>query len=316
LNAILGAYGTTQVAATIYGPDRILPHMTEQEKKQLIDRLERRFSRSHPESHRDPVSLHAVFDRMVDAGACRFGLRVEHNQRNGFSACDLAPPLARMIDHTALKAETTETQIRSLCQEALKYCFASVCVNTCYVPLASELLSGSEVAVCTVVGFPLGASASDVKAFEAAFAIREGATEIDMVMNVGKLKSGRHGAVEADIRAVVEACEKSAGGGGQSIVSKVIIETALLTDEEKVIASILAQNAGADYVKTSTGFSSGGATAADVALMRRAVGPDMGVKASGGVRTRKDAEALIAHGATRIGASASVAIIKELAGAG
>jgi len=288
--------------------------MTEREKQELIDRLERRFSGAGKPIPMAGAHVHDAFDRMVDAGASRFGVRVEHSGRNGFSACDLAPPLARMIDHTALKPETTEAQIRALCQEALRYCFASVCVNPCFVPLAAELLGGSRVAVCTVVGFPLGAAATVVKAREAEVAIGDGATEIDMVMNVGMLKSGRYDYVESDIRAVVDVCHRSSRKAGRGAISKVILETALLTDEEKVIASVLALNAGADYVKTSTGFSSGGATAADVALMRRVVGPGMGVKASGGVRTKEDAEAMIAHGATRLGASASVAIMKELAG--
>jgi len=217
-----------------------------------------------------------------------------------------------MIDHTALKSETTEQQIRELCEEARTYCFASVCVNPCYVRLAAELLAGSPVAVCTVIGFPLGASASPVKAFESEAAIRDGATEIDMVINVGMLKSGHHSYIENDIRAVVDAARSASTSRASrhKIITKVILETALLTDEEKVVASVLAQNAGADFVKTSTGFSTGGATASDIALMRRAVGPRMGIKASGGVRTKEDAELMIAHGATRLGASASVAILK------
>ncbi|MDA0683605.1 MAG: deoxyribose-phosphate aldolase [Bacteroidetes bacterium] len=217
-----------------------------------------------------------------------------------------------MIDHTALKPDVTQDQIRELCKEARTYCFASVCVNPCHVALASEMLAGSPVAVCTVIGFPFGASATEVKALEATCAIRDGATEVDMVMNVGLMKSGQYDTVELDIHAVVDAARaaESQRSNRGHIVVKVILETALLTDEEKVIASVLAQNAGADFVKTSTGFSSGGATAADIALMRRVVGSGMGVKASGGVRTKEDAELMIAHGATRIGASASVAILK------
>jgi deoxyribose-phosphate aldolase len=180
------------------------------------------------------------------------------------------------------------------------------------VPLAAGLLAGSDVAVCTVVGFPLGATTAAVKAYEAEQAVTDGATEIDMVINVGMLKSGRYEFVEEDIRAVVDVCRKAEQPGAASVISKVILETALLTEQEKVIASVLAQNARADFVKTSTGFSTGGATIGDVSLMRRVVGSGMGVKASGGVRTRADAEAMIAHGATRIGASASVAIMKEL----
>lgn len=292
--------------------------MKADEKRKIIERLQNRYQ-SVSRSASAGVGFDSSFtalDRLVDAGACRFGICVDQPDRYSFAACDLAPPLARMIDHTALKPETTEKQIRELCEEARKYCFASVCINPCYVRLASELLAGSPVAVCTVIGFPLGASASQVKALESEIAIREGATEVDMVLNVGMLKSGHHAYVEDDIRAVVDAARAAATSrtSRHKIVTKVILETALLTDEEKVIASVLAQNAGADFVKTSTGFSSGGATAADVALMRRAVGPRMGIKASGGVRTKEDAELMIAHGATRIGASASVAILKGKTG--
>ncbi|MCH8961329.1 MAG: deoxyribose-phosphate aldolase [Bacteroidetes bacterium] len=224
--------------------------------------------------------------------------------------------MARIIDHTALKPETTEDMIRQLCEDAVQYCFASVCLSPCYVPLAAERLAGSPIAVCTVVGFPLGANQTAVKAIEAELAVRDGATEIDMVLSVGKLKSQRYDYVEKDIRAVVEAARSSrrGGTGANRALVKVILETALLTDEEKVVACVLAQNAGADFVKTSTGFSRGGATAADVAMMRRVVGQQMGVKASGGVRTLEDAQTMVAHGATRIGASASVAIIKGLVG--
>lgn len=253
-----------------------------------------------------------VLERMVQAGACRFGVCADKPEEAGFSACALAPPLARLIDHTALKPETSEADIRTLCDEARRYCFASVCVNPCYVLLASELLRGSPVAVCTVLGFPLGATATPVKALEAEQAIRDGASELDMVLNIGWLRSKRYDAVEADVRAVVEVARKAP----RRVLTKVILETALLDDPEKIVACVLAQNAGADFVKTSTGFSKGGATAADVALMRRVVGARMGVKASGGVRSRQDAEAMIAHGATRIGASASVEIVKGLTGSG
>jgi len=253
---------------------------------------------------------------MMDAGACRIGMRADGPPIRGLSACDLAPPIARIIDHTALKPETTEDDIQSLCDEARRYCFASVCVNPCYVPLAADLLAGTPSAVCTVIGFPLGATQTAVKATEAELAVRDGATEVDMVLNVGKHKSGRYDYVEKDIRAVVEAARASRRGanGAQRALVKVILETVLLTDEEKVIACVLAQNAGADFVKTSTGFSRGGATAADVALMRRVVGETMGVKASGGVRSYEDAQTMVAHGATRIGASASVAIVKGVEG--
>jgi len=288
--------------------------MNSEQKQIIVDRLRQRYEavvvgESSGSGSRSPS---ADLDHFVDVGACRFGVCADQPERYSFSSCDLAPPLARMIDHTALKAETTEAQITELCAEAKKYCFASVCVNPCYVPLAAKLLAGSPVAVCTVIGFPLGASSSQVKALESEVAIRDGATEIDMVINVGMLKSGHHQAVENDIRAVVDAAKaaSSARPGRTRIVTKVILETALLTNEEKVIASVLAQNAGADFVKTSTGFSTGGATADDISLMRRAVGPKMGIKASGGVRTKEDAELMISRGATRLGASASVAILK------
>ena len=297
--------------------------MNEMERQQIIDRLRQRYERAAgvaaPGSAGSdgPHSSHGALHSFVDAGACRFGVCADQPERYEFASCDLAPPLARMIDHTALKPETTQDQIRELCQEARTYCFASVCVNPCHVHLAAELLAGSPVAVCTVIGFPFGASTTEVKAAEADCAVRDGATEVDMVMNVGYMKSGLYDQVEADIRAVVESARQAGRqrrrGSGAGIVVKVILETALLTDEEKVIASVLARNAGADFVKTSTGFSKGGATAADIALMRRAVGPSMGVKASGGVRTKEDAETMIAHGATRIGASASVAILKGAA---
>jgi deoxyribose-phosphate aldolase len=253
-----------------------------------------------------------ALDCLVDAGACRFGVRAARPADAGFSACDLAPPLARMIDHTALKPQTTESDIRELCDEARQYCFASVCVSPSYVPLAADLLRGTPVATCTVIGFPHGATQTSTKAAEAERAILDGATEVDMVINVGMHKSGRYTYVEDDIRAVVT----TARGTAQGIVVKVILETALLTDREKVIACVLAQNAGADFVKTSTGFAKGGATEQDIAMMRRAVGPAMGVKASGGVRSTDDAERMIARGATRIGASASVAIIKGEQGGG
>ena len=283
--------------------------MTPEEKNQIIARLQARYDAAGPGTR---TGRHEALDHMVDAGACRFGVCVDQPERYSFAACELAPPLARMIDHTALKPETTEQQVRTLCEEAAKYCFASVCVNPSYVRFASDLLADTPVAVCTVIGFPLGASATDVKALESEIAIRDGATEVDMVINVGMLKSGHHSYIEDDIRAVVDAARKATTvhHKRRPVIVKVILETALLTDEEKVIASVLAQNAGADFVKTSTGFSKGGATAADIALMRRAVGPRMGIKASGGVRSREDAEIMIAHGATRIGASASVAIMK------
>ena len=244
---------------------------------------------------------------MIDEGACRIGVRSDKPLAGGTGACDLASPLARMIDHTALKPETSEATIHTLCREAVKYCFASVCVPPCYVGLAAELLRGTDVRVCTVVGFPHGSSHSEVKAAEAARAVRDGATEVDMVLNLGLLKSSRYDDVEDDIRATVQASKAA----GSHVVVKVILECALLTDEEKVIACVLSQNAKANFVKTSTGFAAGGATLADIALMRRVVGREMGIKASGGVRTKEQAKSLVARGATRIGASASVAIVGD-----
>jgi deoxyribose-phosphate aldolase len=210
-----------------------------------------------------------------------------------------------MIDHTLLKADASQDQIAQLCYEARTYHFASVCVNPAHVKLAAQLLKGSEVPVCTVVGFPLGATPATVKAFETQQAIRDGAREIDMVINIGALKSEDYQVVYEDIASVVRAAH-----AGNAIV-KVIIEAALLTDEEKVVACQLSKAAGADYVKTSTGFGPGGATAADVTLMRRVVGPSMGIKAAGGVGSYADAQAMIAAGATRIGASAGVRITKQ-----
>ncbi|MFH1195922.1 MAG: deoxyribose-phosphate aldolase [bacterium] len=211
--------------------------------------------------------------------------------------------IARMIDHTLLKPEATPDEIKNLCAEALEYQFASVCINPCYVSLCSDILKGSIVKVCTVIGFPLGAGTTETKRFEAETAIKNGAQEIDMVMNIGKLKSGDYKYVFEDINQVVLAAKKN------RLVCKVIIETALLSDEEKVKACLISKEAKADFVKTSTGFSKGGATAADVALMKYVVGSSVGVKASGGVKTHEDAEAMIASGADRIGASASVKIV-------
>ncbi|BCP61737.1 deoxyribose-phosphate aldolase [Streptococcus suis] len=209
--------------------------------------------------------------------------------------------LNKYIDHTILKPETTQEQVEKILSEAKEYDFASVCVNPTWVSLAAESLKDSDVKVCTVIGFPLGANTSAVKAFETKDAIANGADEIDMVINVGALKSGNDALVLDDIKAVVDA-------SGDKLV-KVIIETCLLTDDEKVRACQLSKEAGADYVKTSTGFSTGGATVADVALMRKTVGPDMGVKASGGARSYEDAIAFIEAGASRIGASSGVAIM-------
>lgn len=217
-------------------------------------------------------------------------------------------PIAGYIDHTLLKPEATPAQIERICAEARQYRFASVCVNPGYVPLCVRLLAGSPVAVCTVIGFPLGATTTKTKVFEATQAAANGARELDMVIAVGRLKAQQFPEVAEDIRQVVEA------GHAQGALVKVIIETSLLSDEEKVAACLLAARAGADFVKTSTGFSGGGATVEDIALMRRAVGPEVGVKASGGVRTLADAQAMVAAGATRIGASAGVAIVREAEG--
>jgi deoxyribose-phosphate aldolase len=213
--------------------------------------------------------------------------------------------IAAMIDHTLLKADATKEQIEKLCQEAREHHFFSVCVNPAWVKTSKELLSGSGVKVCTVIGFPLGATTSETKAFETKNAIDNGANEVDMVINIGALKDKNDPLVEKDIRAVVEAAKGRA-------LTKVIIETSLLTKEEKIRVCELAVKAGADFVKTSTGFSSGGATIEDIALMRQAVGPNIGVKASGGVRNTEDAQKMIEAGATRIGASSGVAILKGL----
>jgi deoxyribose-phosphate aldolase len=236
-------------------------------------------------------------ERMVEAGATRVTSVLGSAPNN-----DL---IARRIDHTLLKADASQDQIAQLCYEARTYQFASVCVNPAHVKLCSQLLKGTNTAVCTVVGFPLGATPPTVKAFETQQAIRDGATEIDMVINVGALKSQDYKAVHEDIGTVVRAAH-----AGNAMV-KVIIEAALLTDEEKVIACQLSKAAGADYVKTSTGFGPGGATVEDVSLMRRVVGPEMGIKAAGGVGSYSDAQAMIAAGATRLGASAGVRIVKE-----
>jgi deoxyribose-phosphate aldolase len=215
---------------------------------------------------------------------------------------------ASLIDHTLLKPEATDNDIKHLCEEAARYHFASVCVNPTWVRVAACNLRGTHVPVCTVIGFPLGATLPDVKAYEARRAIFDGAREVDMVINVGALKSGDDCLVEHDIRSVVEVAHE------YNATCKVIIETALLTDDEKVRACLAAKNAGADFVKTSTGFSKGGATVADVALMRRTVGSELGVKASGGVKGLDDARKMVEAGATRIGASVGVKIAQEAAG--
>ena len=219
-----------------------------------------------------------------------------------------AASLARYIDHTLLKPEATPAQIAQLCAEAREHAFAAVCINPVNVAQAAELLKGTPVAVCTVVGFPLGASLAEVKAYEAQQALNQGAAEVDMVINIGALKAGLFDLVRDEIALMVRTCKAHS----RPALVKVIIEACLLTDDEKVRACQIAQAAGADFVKTSTGFSTGGATLADVALMRRTVGPAMGVKAAGGVRTRADAEAMIAAGATRIGTSSGVKLVQGL----
>jgi deoxyribose-phosphate aldolase len=236
---------------------------------------------------------------VIDAGASRLGLYAGEKVPAG---------VASLIDHTLLKADATRQEIEKLCQEAREFGFATVCINPYWVSLAAKLLRGSATGVCTVVGFPLGANRTEIKQQETRRAIYDGATEIDMVINVGALKSGDLAVVERDIAAVVSAC-KDCG-----VLSKVIIEAALLTDEEKISASALSKAAGADYVKTSTGFGPGGATVADVALMRRVVGPEIGVKAAGGVRDYEALKNLVSAGASRVGASAGVKIVQEAKG--
>lgn len=243
-------------------------------------------------------------DRMrslIAEGGVRFGLTGAESEA--------AREVARYIDHTLLKPDATRDDILKVCEEGVRYGFASVCINPVWVREAACALRGSGVKVCTVIGFPLGSNAPDTKAYEARRAIFDGASELDMVINVGALKSGDHDLVSRDIRSIVEISHEV------GYICKVIIETALLSDDEKVSACLIAKEAGADFVKTSTGFSSGGATAADVALMRRAVGGQMGVKASGGVRDLKQAQEMIRAGATRIGASVGVKIIQEVVGA-
>jgi len=246
--------------------------------------------------NRCPERMH----RIIDAGAARIGLVLGQTST--------ARDWASLIDHTLLKPEATDKDIKKLCEEAARYRFASVCVNPTWVRAAACNLQGTGVPVCTVIGFPLGATLSDVKAYEARRSIFDGAREVDMVINIGALKSGDDCLVEYDIRNVVEAAHE------YNAVCKVIIETALLTDDEKIRACLAAKKAGADFVKTSTGFSKGGATVADVALMRRTVGSELGVKASGGVKGLEDARRMVEAGATRIGASVGVKIAQEAAG--
>lgn len=236
---------------------------------------------------------------VIDAGANRIGVHA-----SGGASRDVAA----LIDHTLLRPDATRQEIEQLCREALECRFATVCINPAWVSLAASMLRPHGVGVCTVVGFPLGATTPDVKQYETRRAIFDGASEVDMVINIGALKSGDLRLVERDIAAVAEACQPC------NVISKVIIEAALLTDDEKVAACTLSKAAGADFVKTSTGFAKGGATVADVALMRRVVGPDMGVKAAGGVKDYEGMKAMVAAGATRVGASAGVRIVRESRG--
>ena len=269
----------------------------------IVDELNQASSRS---SHR-PCACHGVLydccpDRVrgvLDAGATRLGLHATGSP---------AGNVAALIDHTLLKPDATRADIEMLCREAAELGFATVCVNPYWVSLAARLLRGSRSAACSVVGFPLGAATPDVKHYETRRAIFDGATEIDMVINIGALKSGDVRLVERDIEAVTAPCRD------QAVLSKVIIEAAYLTEQEKITACTLAKAAGADFVKTSTGFGPGGATVADVALMRRVVGAEMGVKAAGGVRDLASLEAMVAAGATRVGASAGVRIVQQSKG--
>lgn len=287
-----------------YSNNGNLEHLVEQITDVIVARLN---GDSHEQAamcgctsecfNRCPERVH----RIVDAGAARIGLILGQTA----SARDWAS----LIDHTLLKPDATEDDIKRLCEEAARFHFASVCVNPTWVRASTCHLRGTGVPVCTVIGFPLGATLPDVKAYEARRAIFDGAREVDMVINIGALKSGDDCAVEHDIHAVVEVAHE------YDVTCKVIIETALLTDDEKVRASLAAKRAGADFVKTSTGFSKGGATVADVALMRQAVGSELGVKASGGVKGLEDARKMVEAGATRIGASVGVKIAQEAAGA-
>jgi deoxyribose-phosphate aldolase len=268
--------------------------MSELDRQQLVELITREVLTALAE-RADILSNPHKLRQVVENGADRVAYHGD--------AEDVPVDLAKYIDHTLLRPDATLAEIEVLCDEALAFGFASVCINPTWVKVAAERLRGSSVKVCTVIGFPLGANTPDIKSMEARKALREGAREVDMVINIGALKSGDLELVRTDIEKVVDAAHESGA------ICKVILETSLLTDEEKVIASSLAKQAKADFVKTSTGFSGGGATVYDVALMRETIGPDMGVKASGGVRTLEDAEDMIAAGATRIGASAGVQIV-------
>ena len=280
--------------------------MTREELQRLIEIIVQEVAAAQA-APQGRCACHSVLDDccpdrlrgVLDAGATRVGLHASGGAPAGVAA---------MIDHTLLKPEATRSQIEELCREAAQFKFATVCVNPTWVSTCARLLAGRGVGVCSVVGFPLGATTADVKGYETRRAIYDGAGEIDMVINVGALKSGDLRTVERDIEAVTGPCRESGA------LSKVIIEAALLTDEEKITACTIAKAAGADYVKTSTGFGPGGATAADVALMRRIVGADMGVKAAGGVRDLQGLQAMVAAGASRVGASAGVKIVQQARG--
>lgn len=275
----------------------------EQLIEQITDEIVRRFGvlpQDNASCRCHTVAVNTCPDRLrfiIECGADRVGLPS--------GATGVSSELAQYIDHTILKPDASLDDVTTLCREAVEHHFAAVCVNPSYVRQAARLVCGSSVAVASVVGFPLGATLPDVKAYETRRVIGDGAREIDMVVNVGALKSLDDDLVRRDIQAVVDACRE------YGALCKVIIETSLLTDDEKVKACLLAKEAGADYVKTSTGFSTGGATPEDVALMRRVVGKELGVKASGGIRDIATAQKMIEAGASRIGASASVKIVKE-----
>ena len=276
-----------------------LERIIEQITRQVLLLLQEE-SEAGPDAAVPSISAHNYVERVqpvVNAGADRIASTLGIMPTDG--------SMAHMIDHTLLKPDATQDQIAQLCYEARKYGFASVCINPANVKLCAQLLKDSGVPVCTVVGFPLGATSTETKVFEAQQAVRDGATEVDMVINVGALKSRDYELVERDIASIARVCH-----AGNAML-KVIIEAALLIDEEKVTGCQLAMVAGADFVKTSTGFGPGGATLEDVALMRRVVGPTMGVKAAGGIRTYEDAQKMIAAGASRIGASTSVRIMQE-----
>ena len=278
--------------------------MTREEVQHLIDLIVDEMAVASGRPRRGRCQCHSVLDDccpdrlrgVLDAGATRVGIHAAGGAPAG---------VASMIDHTLLKPDAKRVQIEELCREAAQFGFATVCVNPTWVALCARALAATSVGVCSVVGFPLGATPADVKGYETRRTIFDGAREIDMVVNIGALKSGDLRAVEHDIEAVTGPCRDC------QVLSKVIIEAALLTEDEKVTACTLAKAAGADYVKTSTGFGPGGATPADVALMRRVVGVEMGVKAAGGIRDLDAVKAMIAAGATRVGASAGVRIVKE-----